>query len=207
VPKKVLPSEEDFAWIEWELRKLGFRPITRTEVGKAIVRQGLHPPRKRHGREAGFTFSANGLTVKVWTTWLREESRAREEDSAWVLIADGSDTVPYFSHPVHRTKNFARNLLRQAWIAHWRVLHRPLCPVCHEYMDIVSGKALKSRYYRCNRVATHPDGKVVTASWDLGLPKRAKQFVVAIRKKRSRNKGARAVLTRKTWHKKDQGSA
>jgi hypothetical protein len=118
LPKKVLFDREGFAWITKVLCGenknpddvgLGFRSITRLEVAKDIIRFGAKPPSPREGRESGFIFTANGLTVKVWTTWLQKEDRPREKDSGWVLITDGEEIL-YSSRPFHRTKNFLLNL-------------------------------------------------------------------------------------------------
>lgn len=185
MPAKVLPDERDFKQLESELLRLGFRHVTNIEFQKDFERLDLKAPRPRPGRETGFNFTANGLTVKVWTTWLIGKNEARETDEGWVLIAAGDKAV-YFSHPLHRTKNFNLNLLRQAWIARWRALHRPLCPKCKNFMDIVSGRALKARYWRCVRITAHTDRKPACLDWDSGLPKRASQYVKTLRRRRAR---------------------
>lgn len=205
MPAKVLPGVLDFAWLTSELERLGFRPLTGVEFQKDFLRLALKAPRPRPGREAGFVFTANGLTVKVWTTWLIREGEAREVDAGWVLITDG-DRVCYFSRPLHRTKNFVLNLFAQAWIQRWRVLHRPLCPQCRQFMDIVSGRGLKARYWRCSR--RHPDQQAVSLDWDHSLPKRARQYVETLRRERRRYEKNRktegkplhlALIRRKAW--------
>ncbi len=210
MPVKVLPDVSDLERLSYELQHLGFRLVTDVEFRKNFVRLGLKAPRPRHGREVGFEFAANGLVVWVWTTWLARECQAREVDEGWVLIADGDEAV-YFSHPLHRTKNFTQNLLRQAWLARWRVLHRPLCPKCKNFMDIVRGRGLKARYWRCDRRKAHTDQKPVSLDWDHGLPKKAKKFVEASRKRRERYEKERkaegktlhtALLKRRSWERK-----
>jgi hypothetical protein len=184
-PAKVLPSKEDFDFLQTELRRRGFREITGSEFHRDFKRLGLVAPRPRKGRETGFVFTANQLTVKIWTTWLSDKLEAREEDAGWVLIVD-RDSARYFCRPLHRTKNFVRNLLRHAWIAWWRVLHRPLCPECKQFMDIAYGRGIGARYWRCNRLANHSSGKPENVDWDINLPPRAKKYVEEWRRERRR---------------------
>lgn len=165
VPSKVLPSPEDFAWLTQELVGWGFRPITDTEFRGDFRRLRLKAPRLREGREVGFVFTANELTVKVWTTWLSEGMRARDIDEAWVLIVKG-DRPLYFSHPVHRTKGFLRKLSALAWLTRERVICRPHCPKCGHFMTITPGRGIKSRYWRCDRVMTHGDRLPADCGWD-----------------------------------------
>lgn len=207
MPSQVLPTLENFTNFERELRKLGFRAISVFEFRKQFDRLGLKAPRPRMGREIGFTFFANGLTVVVWTTWLWRERMARKEDAGWILIAKG-DSVLYFSHPLHRTKNFLKNLYRHAWIARWRVMHRPLCPECNAYMNIARGRAMKSRYWLCRNVSRHLGRVIVRLDWDFGIPPRAKKLLGDLRKarrkqfeeRRSEGKAANvAPLRRKRW--------
>lgn len=210
VPKQVLPDAIGFAWLSRRFVRLGFRPTSRLELGKCFERLGLVAPRHRRGREVGFTFHANGLTVVAWTTWLRQEEMAREEDSGWVVIRDGDEAV-YFSHDIRRTKNFLSRLLIQARLAQLRVLNRPICPECHKFMDITNGMALKSRYWRCALRENHENHKVTRRSWDFGLPPKAIKFVQAERRRRSKEKEKRlregkgpiipALLRRKSWKK------
>ena len=207
MPKQVLPDLAGFEWLERRLREYDFRSTSKIEFQKDFLRLKLEAPRPQPGREAGFMFFANGLTVRVWTTWLRFEGKAREVDAGWVLIADG-DQALYFNHSRRRTKHFLENLFMEATLAHTRVLHRPLCPACNQLMNIVRGKALKSRYWRCDRVECHEDRKPRTKSWDHGLSKEEKLYVKNLRKQRKkyratqRKKGKNpfaALLKRRPW--------
>lgn len=137
--------------------------------------------------EIGFIFEANGLKVVVWTTWEKADSmtRIRNSDAGWVIILDNERTV-YFSHPIHRTKNFLQNLLYQVQIAWWRVLHRPKCPECDEFMDIAFGKGLKSRYWKCSRRLRHSNRKSINCPWDVALPSTIKNYLKSLRGKRAR---------------------
>jgi len=215
MPRQVLPSEDDFRYVRRELLKRGFRRITRLEKEKQFVLLGLMPPRRGSGEEArapeaGFRFDANGLTVSVWTTWLPEFKKVRKEDSGWVLISEGN-TVLYFAQPLHRTKNFKTNLLKRAWLARYRVLHRPLCPECNRWMSIARGKGIGSRYWRCDNIGQHTNGKAQGLDWDHKLPPKAKKEVKRHRKERARNRQRRraqgrpvdvARLRRRTWRSK-----
>jgi len=210
VPKQVLPTLRDFQLMKSYLIRYGFREFSRIEIQKQFSRLRLVAPRKREGKETGFVFSANGLSVVIWTTFLIEEGKAREVDAAWVLVVKG-DEVPYFSHPIHRTENFIKNLINQAWIARWRVLHRPLCQKCKEFMEIARGRGLGARYWSCVRLRHHDDGKPFFLDWDYELPPRAKQFVVKRRERRATYVAKRreegkpvlvARLRRKRWTSK-----
>ncbi len=209
MPKLVLPDAEDFAYLERELIALGFKGISKQEFRADFERFNLVAPRPRLGREAGFKFSAHGLTVRVWTTWLREAEVARDEDAGWVLIEDGG-RARYFGRPIHRTKSFVTTMLRQAWIAKWRVVNRPICPECRNFMDITFGKGLKSRYWACDKLALHACGEPHRRDWDAGLPAKALAYVKGLRKMRARarkrllsdgNPHRKAMEIRRPWRR------
>jgi hypothetical protein len=86
VPTQILPTEADFDAFKEAMLKEEFRLISNNEFRNNYLRLGLQAPRKRNGREAGFVFNANNLTVFVWTTFVVAEGEARPEDSGWVLI-------------------------------------------------------------------------------------------------------------------------
>ncbi len=202
-----MPNPIEFEIFESRLTGFGFRPVSSAEVGRDILKFGLKPPRQRSGKEAGYVYSDNGLDVYVWTTWLRDEGEAREEDAGWVLIV-GDDKILYSSHPIHRTKNFLDNLLNQARVARIRVRYRPKCPQCGEFMMVVHGRVLKSRYWYCGNKTQHPTRKFVVCNWDTPLPLGMKLYVKIARHKRAqyRQKLAEegkvvtpAITTRKRW--------
>lgn len=205
MPIQVLPDAAAFGRFARALVRRGFRRITTSEFKQDFERLGLRAPSPRNGREVGFVFAANGLTVLVWTTCVVREREARERDAGWVLIKEG-DAVKYFSHPLHRTKNFLRNLLAYASIARLRVLNRPPCPKCGAQMDIVRGKGVKARYWKCVNPSVHK--KSVALSWDHELPPAALDFLHLARKRRAqyraklRAKGGRpdtALRRRRGW--------
>jgi hypothetical protein len=212
LPEKCLPNAEKFLDFEKELALRGFRRILGPEFSKQFNRLGLKAPRPREGRELGYLYYANEYTVFVWTTWLLKEQAAREEDAGWILIAE-RDKVLYFSHPIHRTKNFLQNLLMQARIARWKVVHRPLCPECLHFMSIVRGQALKQRLWKCDRKESHAGGKNRFRSWDYKLPEEAVKYLKSIRKKREKRYTAlraegkephQAMLNRNRWGKRGE---
>jgi hypothetical protein len=202
-----------FEDLERELLARGFRAISDVQFVSEFRRLGLIAPRPRIGREAGFTFSRNGLVVRVWTTWLRREKILRDVDAGWVLITKG-DSALYFSHPLNRTKNFFLNLFRQAWIAKFRVQNRPHCPDCNAFMEIVRGPELKERYWRCDRVERHGDRTARSYRWDIGLPEKAQAYIDGLRRERMRHeekiiiaggKPHAAMLKRKPWKRHRNG--
>lgn len=207
--RKYYPSAESFSRFEKTLLSLGFRRIERVEVSADFKRFGLVAPRKRPGRELGFRFDANALTVVVWTSWLPAEEAIREEDSGWILIKEG-DNPRYFVHPLMRTKGFLLRLARHAWVARQRALKRPLCTKCKQFMEIKYGRALKSRYWGCFRLKDHEDSGPDFCDWDYGLGPRAKEFLKEERApkrryrqelKRQRKLVTPAVLRRRSWRK------
>jgi hypothetical protein len=202
-----MPDAEGFAWLEKELCVRGFRSISDWQFVENFHRLHLQAPRPRPGRETGFIFSANGLDVWVWTTWLRAQGKAREVDMGWVVIAKGDEAL-YFAKPVNRTKNFFLTLFRRAWIAQWRVAHRPHCQECNSLMEIARGDGLKERYWRCDLIERHPSGRLRWRKWDVTLPPKAQKLVDAWRASYARfaaqqlNQGKEphaAMLKRKPW--------
>lgn len=209
MPCQILPDEEAFASFKQKLLALEFRELTNEEFFKSFKRLGLEAPRPLEGRETGFIFAANDLKVYVWTTYLSSARKSRDSDAGWVLIAEG-DKARYFTHPLRRTKNFLLKLSRYAWVARWRVLNRPLCPQCHNYMRIAYGLALKSRYWRCDHKESHDPRRPIFISWDHGMPPKALSFIKRERKPRRKYRETRkkegrpnnvAMLNRKKWTK------
>ena len=180
MPEKVLPDAMSFAAFARSLLKRGFRKIGKREFGRDQERLGITPPSPRKGKETGFTFSASGLTVVVWTTFLEAEGVARDQDSGWVLIREG-DEARYFARPMMRTKNFLYRLLLAACIAKVRIENRPLCPTCQAFMKITEGKYLKQRYWSCCK-----DHGKVTLPWDHSLPPEVLEYLKDIRNARAR---------------------
>ena len=183
MPKQVLPDAEKFSLFTWWMTsKLDFRKIEPVEFKSDMVRLGLKAPRHREGREVGFSYWANGLIVNVWTTFLSREGKARDEDAGWVLIKEG-DEVRYFAGPFRRTSGFLRRLYRYAEICRKRVLHRPLCPVCKNFMAIEYGREIGARYWSCFQKTFHPKPQFV--SWDYGLSEEDRDYLKAYRRARS----------------------
>ena len=181
MPKRELPDVMSFAAFTRALARRGFRALSTPEFRSDYHRLMLEAPSPREGREVGFVFAANGLEVVVWTTFLKEEGRARFEDAGWVLIKEG-DEARYFSRPFHRTKSFLYNLLWAACIARERVLNRPPCPTCGARMSIAYGNGVKARYWKCTRPEKH--ARPVNLSWDYGLPLAAIEHLRPQRKRR-----------------------
>lgn len=209
MPKQHLPSPEDFEKFQEMLFERGFRKLSRQEFVSEFRRLKLRAPRPRKGRELALVLYANDYRAVVWTTWLKESQVARKKDSGWVLIAEGN-RVLYFSRPIHRTKNFLKNLSMQARIAGWKVRHRLRCPECHNFMHIVRGKALKQRFWQCRLTQLHEDRRRRFKSWDYGLPEEALKYLHPIRKKRVKRYATlraegkephQAMLARKLWGK------
>lgn len=186
MPKKF--EVRDFVHFEYLLcQRLGFKKITLDEFRKRLRQLNKKPPRPREGRETGFEFKTNKLTVIVWTTYLEDKGKFREKgaDAGWVLIIQNGKKA-HFSRPAPRTKNFLLNLYRRVWINWCRVLKRPRCPECNEYMDITKGRHLKQRFWCCDRRKLHKIKKRYTLGFNFALPPEAKRFKESEYKRRKK---------------------
>ena len=166
--------------IEWGFRKINSKAETRVAIDRLNLERKTSKP--VYGSETGLIFTAKGLSVYVWTTFVEQAQKARDEDEGWVCIVDG-DLAVYFSEPLHRTKNFFKNLARKAWIARYRVLHRPVCEECRGFMNITKGRSIRSRYWSCHNIDKHQNKKPSRLSWDYKMPPRAQKFLDQKRKK------------------------
>lgn len=202
MPKQVLPNEKAFQYMNAKLKGWGFRNFTAFEVWSDLKRQNLVSPRPYPGREEGFTLSANGYEVVVWTTWIVKERQARKKDSGWVAIRKEDTKKALYFAKRHRTKNFIKSLLNDAWLAKTRVLNMPLCPVtrCSQRMEIGRGKALKSRFLICRNRESHPNGKALSLSWDYTLADkpRAKRHLRQKRKRKAKYRAGRRAKNKPT---------
>lgn len=193
MPKQVLPESEVAAELQKWFDRMGFVEVTADDLRRRFpersrVRGARRTRRPWSGRELGYLYSANGYHALVWTTLTGEGPR--EEDAAWALILDEKGVPRYFSRPIHRTARFLERLVNHAWIAKFRVSHRPVCGECSRSMDIVRGRGLKSRYWKCLNPAH--GAKAPAADFDEGLPPRARAFLKAERKRRRKYREARA---------------
>lgn len=130
MPKKVRPTPRAYDRFVRMLLSWSFELTSRETPTRNGVPVRLISPRGPREREEGLKFTANGLTVYVWTTWIKALNKARDEDAAWVIITNSRGKVLYYGRPIHRTKNFFKTLGKRAWIARWRVKNRPLCTEC-----------------------------------------------------------------------------
>jgi hypothetical protein len=205
VPEKYLPGRRDMEVIAAELLQRDFIPVQGLQHFRRVTKdERAFPPRPREGAELGFVFQKDDLTVVIWTTWLLSRGWARDRDSGWVVIEEGSKGK-YFL-PVHRTQWFVDRLLMEAKIARFRICHRPHCSVCGAPMTILRGKGLGARYWSC------PKGHK-RAPWDtepflMDLPIEARQHLARrrryreLRYRRLRKEGKpirTAMLRRKPW--------
>jgi len=180
MPKKVLPTPEDFREIEIFLKSHDFESPKPENLlrGRAYK---LAPPRRVDGYETPFVFRQNGLEAWVWTSWLKKENRARENDPAWVIIVQ-NDTLRYAREPIKRTKNFKKTLMNWAWVARRRVKGRPVCKECGLFMNIAYGQEFGSRFWKCGNIRHHASGKAVCLDWDFNMPPKAKKLLEKRRK-------------------------
>jgi hypothetical protein len=210
MPKQVLLSEEQFTEMAAQFtgQEMQFRPLPVSEYAHDEKRLGLVAPRTRRkeGVQEKFVFHARGYTVVVHTTFVRTLRACRPVDTARVLIVC-RDTVLYMSRDIRRTKHFARRLLAIAWIARWKVMHRPCCPECGAHMDIAH-KKYRKYWWTCTRVREHGKGKPIHLDWDAGLPEKALAFLEKARTQSRKYRARRikagkepfaALRKRKAW--------
>ncbi len=208
MPKQVLLSQDGFNTMATQFLgpDMQFRAIPAGEFFHDQERLGLVGPGSKKGVQEKFIFYARGFKVVVLTTFIKELGTCRPSDVGRVLILEG-DTILYMSRDIRRTQHFATRLLRYAWIAKWKIAHRPLCPECKAHMDIAH-KKYRKHWWTCKNVREHTTGKPVTLDWDYGLPKKAKEFLDPIRKKSQKYRATRvkqgktnfvSLQKRKTW--------
>jgi hypothetical protein len=143
-----------------------------------------HSPR---GGETCFFYAYGKYIVVIWTSCLLREvrkcrfqmdrcapnelpfhlgtvvSRPPDEDAARIVILevieDKSEEPRYFARYVNRTKGFVNNVCKRAWIAAYKISHRPVCEKCSAKMDICM-KEDGGRYWGCfNKTHEIPDGE------------------------------------------------
>ena len=182
MPKQCLPTPEEFGIFRAELLKRNFHEVSARELYTQFPQTRLVAPRKIEGSEVGFQFRGNGMTVVIWTTWLEKSQCARTTDAGWIIILDEKMNLCYSSRPIHRTKNFLKNLFMQARIARARVARRPRCGECNHFMRMVHGKGTKAVYWRCSRILDHKGGRAHSTPFDYGLPKEALDYLSTRRK-------------------------
>lgn len=210
MPRQVLPTAAQGRYLDVELRKLGFRLVTRKDWKFTRDTEGLKVPRKREGYEVGYVYYANGYRVYVWTTLDAQTSKVFAQDAGWVLVVGEGNKRLYSSPRLHRTKHFISRILSYAWICKWKIDHRPVCSECKEPMRLVRGKHLKQRFWKCSNRTKHEFGESTSISWDMELPPRAQKFLDTKRKQRASYRTKRraegkstdqAMLRRKRWEK------
>src|SRR3989344_3368690 len=141
-PWKPGSSKREFSWTvefyyfikEQLISLLGFREKTIREFINEYERLGYKAPRPIKGREKAFVFTANGLTVIVYTTFDEKNWCWREKgtDQMWVIIVKGD--LLKFSNPIKRTK------------------------YCHEYLIDYAAIRQKISYGRKEKAENDIDG-------------------------------------------------
>ncbi|MEK7154003.1 MAG: hypothetical protein AAB792_00400 [Patescibacteria group bacterium] len=209
MPKKVLPTPEVFKEIEEYLLRHGFKSPQPGDLLKERIYR-LVPPRRIDGCETPFVFKDNGLEAWIWTSWLKSENRARENDPAWAIIVQ-NDTLHYAREPIKRTAKFKERLMNWAWIIWRRVKGRPGCSECGLFMEIsYRHGVIGARFWRCNNLRRHTSGKAVCLDWDFNMPPKAKKMLEMRRKAKEKYRKKRraqgkdpfaARKNRKKWIK------
>jgi hypothetical protein len=171
-------TKEDFFFLNRMILGMGYHIFTKNDSRRTFTRLDLSAPRPLEGRETSYRYTNNNYTAKVHTTYLEREGKWRDKstDIGWVLIAEG-DEAKYFARPFQRKKGFILKILRYAWITKWKVDHRPLCPVCHDNMEIKRKKHSRGYYWACMDKEKHPNGLPEFLPWNYGVPPKAAEFL------------------------------
>ena len=183
---------------------------------------GFKLMKPKPGRQEGFEYFKNGLRVIVWTTFVTNEGRTREEGSGKVITLE-SNRVVYMGTFKNRTKFFFENLFIYALAAKERVDHRPYSK-CHKLMNIYQGekkqkkdaeeeKSISKRtcFWVCPVKSHRHKGGCPTKSWSLGLSDEVLSVMVKkwdraskyYDQLRAKGKKVNVFLTiRKSWEEK-----
>lgn len=183
MPALQMFSPEKFQMFSDYMKLKGFNAYYPKDFKIDKERLGLVSPRKKTGSQVKFYYTKNGLTLVVCSTFDPIANEALPKRNGWVLIKEGDDKK-YFAHPFYRTEGFLRRVYYYAIINKCRIDNRPVCPRCKKFMDIVHGKGIKSRYWKCS----NPNHEVETKDWDHGLKKWMKDYLETIRKARAKQK-------------------
>jgi hypothetical protein len=114
-------------------------------------------------------------------------SRPSNEDAARILILEVLENrveePRYFARYVNRTKGFVNNVCKRAWIAAYKISHRPDCEICGAKMDI-GMKQDGGSYWGCfSKTHPVPEGekrpKPFFRGWHCVLPAKAKKIAEA----------------------------
>jgi hypothetical protein len=215
----IFVSREDFFVIKNKLQGIRFREVTREQTQKRRSEVRLIPPRPNteHVREICYEFEPtdkeNDLKVIVWPTFRADNFEPKKKDSGWVIIVkkhDKSGKLYYSSPEIRRTSGFVLKLLRRAWIAMYRIEHRPKCRVCGKYMQI-TGRGIKSKYWRCINKSEHEE--TIREEWDYNIPPIAQKFIDTLRKQTAKYVARRkksgkplyeAIKNRKKWIREEK---
>jgi hypothetical protein len=214
MPKAYKFTYQDFLEFKEKILKEGFRQIEPyefyTELQVADVER--QTPTPTVGREEGFIFSALGLEVRVWTSFIMSKGEVRTPDSGWIVIREHGG-AKYFAPQMYRTKNFFKRMLLWTRICRERIQARPVCHVCRQrYMSIVHGKHYQY-YWKCtDPIHWQKFEKPPCKPWDTGLSVESLKIVHTKRETRRKYNLKRRKLgkpgfgtarkNRKPWKKK-----
>ncbi len=105
---------------------------------KVMLAIGFTPIKYKKGMQEGFEYFNNGLRIKVWTTFDRDQGRTREKGTGKVITFESNRFV-YMGTCKKRTKFFFENLFIYALAAKQRVDNRPTSK-CGKLMNIYQGE-------------------------------------------------------------------
>jgi len=201
MPKAYNFTEKDFLWFKKKMLELGFRLIEPYEFYTELRVADVQEPTPRYGREEGFIFSALGMEVRIWTSFVIKLGGVRYPDSGWGVIREFG-VAKYFAPQMYRTKNFFKRMLGWAKICKEHILARPVCVSCNKYMSIVHGKNYQY-FWKCEEfIHRKKKEKSPCANWDIGLSEESLKIV-----KKKRETRRKYNLKRKRQGKPPFGTA
>ena len=169
-----------------------FKKAPKNDRLMAFRREGGVQFRHIQNGEVGFIFSANGLTISIWSgcMWTRINEYARmplfrandivsyEKGAAQIsLIGERSDE--YFARPILLDKTYGERVVEWADILLWKVRARPQCDVCGAFMGIRQRRN-RETFWACFG-APFPH-EPAWKDWDFALPPELKEKALARRR-------------------------
>lgn len=214
MPELVKVNEMQYRGFISFLIELNFVKVGSREELRQLRSRGIsedQPPRPQAGKgDVWIYYTRNGYKVVV-QTGVSTQPFKMLSNPAWVIIENEKGDSVFYAPPLHRTKNFLKNLLNQTAILQKIVEERPLC-ICNADMNIVKGEFLREYKLECSNICDtsvkHTNSIEVYESIWQKLPKKLRTYLKYKLSRENYNKFiaeqsnkvfGSAILKRKRW--------